>query len=141
MSERILIDAGPMIALFSSEDGGHARYVATMAGLTAPFFTCWPVLTEVAYFLRKRPEATARMMDGFPHGLFKLLHLDADDLPAIAAIMTRYESLGLQLADASLVHLADREGIRTVFTLDRRDLSVVRLQGNRTLRLMPEAAR
>ncbi len=53
--------------------------------------------------------------------------------------MTRYESLGLQLANAALLHLAHREGIRTIFTLDRRDFSVVRLKQNRLPRLIPEA--
>jgi predicted nucleic acid-binding protein len=45
--------------------------------------------------------------------------------------------LGIQLADASLVHLANREGIDTIFTLDRRDFSVMRKAGGRKLRLLP----
>jgi predicted nucleic acid-binding protein len=60
------------------------------------------------------------------------------DLPAIAAVMRRYEDAGLQLADAALTHLAEREGIRTVFTIDRRDFSIIRLKRNRTLRLIPD---
>jgi predicted nucleic acid-binding protein len=64
--------------------------------------------------------------------------LDAEDLPAVAAVMRRYQDAGLQLADAALVHLAEREGIRTVFTTDRRDFSIIRLKRNRTLRLIPD---
>jgi len=52
--------------------------------------------------------------------------------------MKRYESSGLQFADAALVHLAERENIRTVFTLDRRNFSIIRLKRNRTLKLLPE---
>ena len=52
--------------------------------------------------------------------------------------MKRYESSGLQLADAALAHLAEREDIRTVFTTDRRDFSIIRLKRNRTLRLIPD---
>ena len=70
--------------------------------------------------------------------MFALLPLDADGLPAIAAIMRRYEDAGLQFADAALAHLAERENIRTVFTTDRRDFSIIRLKRNRTLKLMPE---
>ncbi len=51
--------------------------------------------------------------------------------------MRRYESIGAQLADASLIHLAEREGIRTIFTLDRRDFSIYRLKDNRALTLLP----
>jgi len=67
------------------------------------------------------------MFEGFQGGVFVLLPLDADDMPAIAALMKRYESAGLQLADAALAHLAERENIRTVFTTDRRDFSIIRL--------------
>ena len=80
----------------------------------------------------------ARVLDSFKTGFFALLPLDAEDIPAIAALMKRYESISLQLADAALAHLAERENIQTVFTLDRRDFSIIRLKRNRTLRLIPE---
>jgi predicted nucleic acid-binding protein len=53
-------------------------------------------------------------------------------------MMQRYESARLQLADAALAHLAERENIRTVFTTDRRDFSIIRLKRNRSLRLIPD---
>ena len=137
MSERVLIDTGPMVALFSREDANHGRCVAAAGLLPAPFLTCWPVITEAVYFLRKRPDAITRILEGFAGGLFSLLALDSEDLPTIAEIMTRYQSLGLQLADASLIHLAEREGIQTVFTLDRRDFSVVRLKRTQQFKLIP----
>ena len=71
-------------------------------------------------------------------GLFALLPLNADALPAVAALMKRYESSGLQLADAVLAYLAERENIRTVFTTDRRDFSIIRLKRNRVLKIIPE---
>lgn len=58
-------------------------------------------------------------------------------LPGIAAILAKYAGLGIQLADASLVHLANREGIETMFTLDRRDFGVLRLAHGKKLRLIP----
>jgi predicted nucleic acid-binding protein len=78
------------------------------------------------------------IFEGFASGLFALLPLDGSDLASIAAILARYKTTGIQLADASLVHLADREGIRTVFTTDRRDFSIIRLKRNRALRLIPD---
>ncbi len=73
-------------------------------------------------------------------GMFDLLPLVSGDFVEIAAIMRRYENLGLQLADAALACLAERENVRTVFTLDRRDFSVIRLKRNRALRLLPEVS-
>ena len=58
-------------------------------------------------------------------------------VPGIGAILARYEGLRIQLADASLVHLANREGIETMFTLDRRDFGVLRLAHGKKLRLIP----
>jgi predicted nucleic acid-binding protein len=51
--------------------------------------------------------------------------------------MRRYRDLKIQLADASLLYLANREGIETIFTLDRRDFGVLRLARNRRLHIIP----
>src|SRR5262249_41013712 len=78
------------------------------------------------------------IIEGFGTGLFALLPLTGDDLPAVAAIMGRYEDAGIQFADATLAHLAEREGVRTVFTTDRRDFSIIRLKRNRPLKIIPD---
>ena len=138
MTERILVDTGPMVALFSEDDGQHDRCIETLKSLKPPLFTCWPVIVEAAWLLRKRPHSLYQLFDGFGNGVFSLLSLDAEDMPAIAAIMRRYEDIKLQFADAALVYLAEREGIRTVFTTDRRDFTILRLKRNRTLKLIPD---
>jgi uncharacterized protein len=138
VTERALIDTGPLVALYHDQDPHHARCRAALAKLAPPLLTAWPVVTEAAWLLRKRPDALKAVFGGFANGLFRLLPLDDGDLAAIAAILARYETTGIQLADASLAHLADREGIRTVFTTDRRDFSVIRLKRNRALRLIPD---
>ena len=139
MRERILVDTGPIVAIFSPDDAAHDACATTLRTLPVPLWTCWPVITEAAYLLRKRPKSLGRLLASFDGGLFAVIALEDDDITPIAAIMSRYESLGLQLADAALLHLADREGIRTLFTLDRRDFSVVRLERGRVFRLIPEA--
>jgi predicted nucleic acid-binding protein len=68
----------------------------------------------------------------------QLLALDEADALPLAKILYRYRKLGAQLADAALLHLAEREGLERVFTLDRRDFSIYRLPGNRTLQLLPQ---
>jgi predicted nucleic acid-binding protein len=134
----VLVDTGPLVAVFSEDDRQHGRCTALLKTLHAPLLTCWPVVAEAAWLLRTRPHSLYQLFDGFNGPLLALLPLDASDLPAITAVMRRYEDLGLQFADAALAHLADREGLRTVFTLDRRDFSILRLKRNRTLRLIPD---
>lgn len=135
---RALIDTGPLIALFSEDDRDHGRCRAALHDLAPPLLTCLPVVTEAAWLLRKRPDDVHRVLDNFATGFFALLSLDAADLAPIAAIMRRYEDARIQFADAALAHLAERENIRTIFTLDRRDFSIIRLKRNRALKLIPD---
>ena len=135
---RILLDTGPLVALLSASDDRHQLCVDTFATLPPPLLTCWPVLTEAAWILRKQSRPLDRIADAHTGGMFEILPLNGHSLADIAAIMRRYEDLGLQFADAALAHLAERENIRTVFTTDRRDFSVIRLKHNRTLRLIPD---
>ena len=140
MTERpVLVDTGPIVAVTSAADGSHARCVETLASLRPPLLTCWPVLTEAAWLLRRDPDAVGRLFAAFDAGLFALLPLGADALPWIASFMRRYADSNIQLADAALAYLAEREQIRTVFTLDRRDFSVIRLKRNRALKIIPDA--
>jgi len=135
---RPLLDAGPLVALFNAKDRHHRLCVETFDSLPAPLLTCWPVLTEAAWLLRRLPRPLDQIAAAHDAGVFKILSLDGDCLAEIAAIMRRYKDIGLQLADAALVYLAERENIRTVFTLDRRNSSIVRLKRNRVLKLIPE---
>jgi len=133
----VLVDTGPIVAILSETDEHHEACVAQLSRLTGPLLSCWPVVTEVAWLLREYPRAIARVLSSLDGRPFKLAALDAADLSGISAILTRYRDLGIQLADASLVHLANREAIETIFTLDRRDFGVLRLARGRKFRLLP----
>jgi len=126
------------VALFTATDSHHRLCVDSFATLAPPLFTCWPVLTEAAWLMRKQPRPLDRITDAHAAGMFEILPLENGCLTEIATIMRRYEDAGLQLADAALAHLAERENIRTVFTLDRRDFSIIRLKRNRALSLIPD---
>jgi predicted nucleic acid-binding protein len=133
----VLADAGPIVAILSESDEYHEACVEQLSRIKGPLLTCWPVITEVAWLLRGYPRAIARLLSSLDGQPFRLATLDAADLPGIAAILTRYRDLGVQLADAALVHLANREGIETMFTLDRRDFGVLRLAHGKKFRLIP----
>ena len=75
-----------------------------------------------------------RVSEGIP----AMLPLSSLEARPIANLLKKYESMRPQLADATLVHLADRESIDTIFTLDRRDFSVYRSARNRRFRLIPD---
>lgn len=138
MRSRILVDTGPMVAIISHHDQYHQLCVKQLHNLVPPLFTCWPVVTEAAWLLRKEVSAVQRLFSSIEIGVYKLLELDKNAAPWIAKFLLRYHKLGAQVADAGLMYLAERENIDTIFTLDRRDFSVYRLSGNRSLQLLPE---
>lgn len=85
---RVLLDTGPLVVHFSEDDAHHER-PAALEAVVPPLLTCWPVLTEAAWVLRSCPHCIHQLLDGFRGGLFALLPLAQDDLPAIAAIIRR----------------------------------------------------
>ncbi len=138
ISGRILVDAGPLIAILSRRDEHHQACVELLGSLRPPLLTCWPVLTEALWLLRRYPAAMQRLLGSFETGFLGLLVLDEGSIPWIARFLHRYRRLGAQAADAALMYLAEREGIETVFTLDRRDFSVYRLHENKSVCILPE---
>lgn len=123
--------------MLSERDEHHAACLEAAARLPAIMPTTWPVITEVAWLLRAQPQAIDRLFLMLDRGLLTILELDPPAFQWIPEFLRRYESIGAQLADASLVYLAERDDIGTIFTLDRRDFSVYRLKDKRTLRIVP----
>jgi len=78
-----------------------------------------------------------RRLNSLDTGFLELLPLTTADAKPIAAILKKYRDIRIQLADAALVHLAARDGLDTIFTLDQRDFSVYRLPKGRAFRLIP----
>lgn len=138
MTQGVLVDTGPLVAILSRRDQYHEPCVEVLATLRPPLLTCWPVLTEAIWLLREHPTAIQELLRSFQTGLLRLLVLDEHSVVWVADFLSRYRQIGAQAADAALMYLAEREGIGTIFTLDRRDFSVYRLPGNRTVRLLPE---
>ena len=137
-SPRILVDTGPLVAIFSREDSYHRVCVEALREMIGPLYSCWPVITEAAWLLRQFPNAIQRLLRSTETGFLELLALDGAEAKTIAALIKRYASMRPQLADAALVHLAGRERIETVFTLDRRDFSIYRTGRGHRFRIVPD---
>ncbi|HXM60066.1 MAG TPA: hypothetical protein VN950_04360 [Terriglobales bacterium] len=135
--KRVLVDTGPLIAILSRADQYHEICVETLRHLPGPLFSCWPVITEAAWLLRAYPTAVQQLLRSADSGFLELLPLAGEEGEALAEVMKTYADIRPQLADAALVYLADREGIDTIFTLDRRDFSVYRSGGKRPFRIVP----
>ncbi len=134
---RVLADTGPVVAILSRRDQYHRTCVEALRDLPGPLFTCWPVITEAAWLLRRDSTVVQQLLHSLDTGFLELLPLTTADAKPIASILKKYRDIRIQLADAALVHLATRDGLDTIFTLDQRDFSVYRLPKGRAFRITP----
>jgi uncharacterized protein len=137
-ANRILVDTGPLVAILSSDDSHHSACVSALRGMPGPLLSCWPVITEAAWLLRRFPRAVQQLLGSVDRGFLELLPLTGGEAKGIANLMKRYENIRPQLADAALVYLAGRERIESIFTLDRSDFSIYRTARKRSFRILPE---
>jgi hypothetical protein len=133
----ILIDTGPMVALLRRPDQHHERCVAALRGLKQPLGTVWPAVTEAMFLLSDRPDAQSALWERFESEAIALLPLDRPDVPRIRELMWKYRDRSMDFADAALVRVAERDGIESIFTVDRSDFEVYRLSGRRRLKIIP----
>jgi hypothetical protein len=133
----VLVDAGPLVALIDRGDEHHQRCVDALRGIRDPLMTVWPAVTEAMYLLGPSWPAQAALWEMVESEAVALLQLDGDDVPRMAELMRKYKDLPMDLADAALVRVAERERIRYIFTLDQRDFRVYRPAGLGRLSLLP----
>ena|SRR5215207_5958844 len=133
-----LVDAGPLIALIDAGDPDHELCVTTLRSVQLPLLTTWPAFTEAMYLVGRA--------GGWPgQGALWRLTLNEDleiaEQPAESAgrtakLMERYADRPMDLADATLVVLAEERNTKRIFTLDA-DFSVYRLHGRSRFELLP----
>jgi len=86
------------------------------------------VVSEVAHLVGSRlgPEPEVRFLADLAGGTFVTISVEDGDWLRIAELVSRYRNLPLGTIDASIVTAAERLGVGTIATLDRRDFGVVR---------------
>ncbi len=130
---RVLLDTGPLVALYARDDGRHAAVTQWMASFRGELHTVEPVLTEAAYFLP--PRSRAVLADLAMSGALHLHRPDAAGYSRIAALLRKYADRDPDWADIALVWLAETTGITRIATLDVADFSVYRIHGRKRFEL------
>lgn len=122
----ILVDAGPLVALLHRDDQHHQKCVEALTEIRDPLVTVWPAFTEAMYLLNFSWRAQDALWELVLEETIQLLPVEADEHRRMRDLMKKYRMLPMDLADAALVAVAERERIRRIFTVDRRDFSVYR---------------
>lgn len=124
----IIVDSGFWIALADQKDNHHAAAVQQMKNLHERLITTVPVMTEVCHILLKRQGIAAQLkfIHAYAQGAFEVFQIDDTHRQRIAALMAHYADLPMDLADASLVLLAEHLGHGTILSTDKRDFHTYR---------------
>ncbi len=123
--KRIVIDTGPLVALLNTKDRYNTWVREVLDTVEPPMFTCEPVLSEACFLLSR--------VNGGPDALLALLAADVlrvdfsipAELGPLRALMLRYASVPMSLADACVVRMTELEARSVVVTLDS-DFSIYR---------------
>jgi uncharacterized protein len=122
----VLVDTGPLVALLDRSDPYHTICQETLRSLEDRLVTVWPVVTESMYLMRAYWHAQNALWEMIEAGAVEIFPLGADDVARMRDLMRKYRDLPMDLADAALVRVAERERLRRIFTLDRRDFQIYR---------------
>ena len=122
----VLVDTGPLVALLDRSDPYHLTCQETLSSLDDSLVTVWPVVTEAMYMLRAYWQAQVALWEMIGAGGVEIIPLGIEDLPRMRELMRKYRDQPMDLADAALVRVAERERLRRIFTLDRRDFQIYR---------------
>lgn len=124
----ILVDTGPLVALFDPRDGLHERCKRTLRSLRSLLTTTVPVLTEAFHILSPESVGSDRLRDFVARDGLRTWFFDGNALTRAFELMEQYADHPMDLADASLITAAEKLGTRRIFTVDRRDFSAYRIR-------------
>lgn len=138
-STGLIVDTGPLYALFDADDDHHARCRELLETHPGPLVVPQLVVAEATYLLASRlgTRAEVQLLGDLASGVYLSEPVTAADWLRIAELVVRYRELPLGTVDASVVATAERLQVVTVASTDRRHLTVVRPRHAPGLAVLP----
>lgn len=135
---RGLIDTGALLALLDADDRWHEPCRDAFARLELPLATTAAVLAELFHLLGDTPRDMSRAWKLVRSGAVTLLPIADADTADLERLMARYHDRPMDFADATLVHLAEREGLVDILTVDHADFETYRIRGRKRFHVLPD---
>lgn len=136
-----LVDTGAVLAIANDRDRWHGPCLDALSALRLPLVATTAVLTEVFYFASKQHGLTQRVWEFVREAGITIAPVTDTDMPALELLMHRYADRPMDFADATLVHVAEREVFRTILTIDHDDFETYRIGRNAKFRILPARAK
>lgn len=126
----ILVDTGPLVALLDRNDRWHRQVRGYLSRYRGSLVTTWPVLTEAASLCGADEQiALIGMVES---GAIEIAPQTAADAARVKWYLAKYRDRSPDLADLSLLALADATGIDSILTIDG-DFQIYRLKAGKAL--------
>lgn len=133
--KKILIDSGPLIALFDASDKYHQKTVDFIKSNRYSLITTIASITETLHLLDFNRNAQIDFLEWIYQGAVELYPIESDDFKRIKELTIKYRDLPMDFADSCLVYVAEQYGIVDIVTIDR-DFTVYRINGRKKFNMI-----
>lgn len=126
--KKILIDSGPLIALFDASDRHHRSAVSFIKNNPFPLITTLASITETLHLLDFSRNAQMDFLEWISKGAVAIHPIGNADIARLRELTETYQDLPMDFADACLVLVAEKLKINDIATIDR-DFTIYRIRG------------
>ena len=116
--KNILIDTGPIVALLNRRDKRHKRVLEFTQNYSGGFVTTWSVITEATHLLRNSIQAQLNLLEWIRRGGIEIFQIENSDVERMITLTKKYSDLPMDLADCSLIIVAEKLGIDEIISID-----------------------
>jgi len=116
--KNIIVDAGPLIALFDKDDKYHNSVLKFLKTFDGQLITSWPVITEVTHLLSFNVNVQIDFLEWLKREAVTIVNLENIHLERIIQLSKKYSDVPMDLADSSLIVIAELTNITDIITID-----------------------
>lgn len=132
--KKVLIDSGPLIALFDSSDKYHDKTIDFIKSNEFPLVTSIASITEALHLLDFNRNAQLDLLEWIHRGGAEICNIENFDFGRIKELTNKYKDLPMDFADSCLVFLAEQLSLDTIATIDR-DFTIYRISGKKKFKI------
>lgn len=133
--KKILVDSGPLIALFDASDQYHTKAVDFIRSNKYPLLTTLASVTETLHLLDFNRNAQIDFIDWIHKGAVEIQNIENNDFGRLKELTEKYCDLPMDFADSCLVYLAEKLSLDTIATIDR-DFTIYRIHGRKKFKVI-----
>ncbi|MEA2050110.1 MAG: PIN domain-containing protein [Campylobacterota bacterium] len=118
MINKTIIDSGPIIALFDKSDKYHYKVLNFLQSFKGELITSWAVITEVSHMLDFNLNVQIDFLKWIEVGGIEVFDISQNEIANIRVMMEKYLDIPMDLADATLMYIANKENIKNIVSID-----------------------